>query len=111
MSSGWHRYILEYLGIPPIGDIGAGFPNPVANGADLLRFEDIDEPAIAESEDGLGNYSNYGIRTMLPADALYLGTANPMNLMTDLEDDKPEGGWELIKLFNSLKSYLPIVWR
>ena len=35
---------------------------------------------------------------MLSADALYLGTANPMNLMTALDDDLPEGGWELLRL-------------
>ncbi|MDQ1340547.1 MAG: hypothetical protein QG567_1704, partial [Campylobacterota bacterium] len=26
------------------------------------------------------------------------GMANPMNLMTDLTDNKPEGGWELIQM-------------
>jgi hypothetical protein len=47
----------------------------------------------------VGNYANYGIRTMVSTDsALYLGSANPMNLMTDRYDDRPEGGWELIKL-------------
>jgi uncharacterized repeat protein (TIGR01451 family) len=67
-------------------------------GADLYRFTDIDYPAVAESTDGVGNYANYGIRTMLAADVLYLGSANPMNLMTDPTDDRPEGGWELIRL-------------
>ena len=30
--------------------------------------------------------------------ALYLGMANSLNLMTDPKDNKPEGGWELIRL-------------
>ena len=74
------------------------FPEILDYGADLFRFSSANAPAVAESQDGLGNYSNYGIRTMLADDGLYLGTANPMNLMTDLSDDKPEGGWELIRM-------------
>ena len=35
---------------------------------------------------------------MISDDALYLGMANPMNLLTDPNDDLPEGGWELLKL-------------
>ncbi len=69
-------------------------------GADLWRIESSDgSGAIAEDLTGIGNYGSYGIRTMVSdADNLYLGMANPMNLMTDLTDDKPEGGWELIKM-------------
>jgi hypothetical protein len=67
-------------------------------GADLYWFWAAGFPAQAESTNGLGNYSNYGIRTMFVDDAFYIGTANPMNLMTDPADDKPAGGWELIKL-------------
>jgi len=29
---------------------------------------------------------------------LYLGTANPMNLMMNKENDKHLGGWELIEM-------------
>ena len=47
---------------------------------------------------GLGYYTNFVIWTMVADDFLYIGTANAMNLMTDLTDDKPEGGWELLKL-------------
>jgi hypothetical protein len=47
---------------------------------------------------GVGNISSYGVRTMVSDDALYLGMANPMNLLTDPNDDLPEGGWELIEL-------------
>jgi hypothetical protein len=68
-------------------------------GADLYRFTSSYQPAVPVSLSGVGNYTNYGIRTMVSTeDALYLGTANPMNLMTDPNDDKPEGGWELLKL-------------
>ena len=34
---------------------------------------------------------------MISSNALYLGTANPMNLLTDPNDGLPEGGWELIR--------------
>jgi len=68
-------------------------------GADLLRVPDSDTPGILESTNGLGNYTNYGIRTMVPAfEGLYVGTANPMNLLTDTLDDLPEGGWELLRI-------------
>ena len=66
-------------------------------GANLFRFPDSSSPAIAESVDGLGNYASYGIRTMISDDALYLGMANPMNILTDDKGDNI-GGWELIKL-------------
>lgn len=45
----------------------------------------------------MGNPSSYGIRTMLSSgDGLYLGMANPMNLLT--APGKPMGGWELIQV-------------
>jgi hypothetical protein len=80
-------------------------------GADLFVAKSAHERFILESNDGQGNYLNYGIRTMLPTqeetpndfcpqaldqDVFYLGMANPMNLATD--PNKPQGGWELIKL-------------
>ncbi len=68
-------------------------------GADLFRFANADSRAVPESQSGVGNYTNYGIRTMVAdEDAIYLGTANPMNLLTNTGDDKPEGGWELRSL-------------
>ncbi len=67
-------------------------------GADLLRFPATNHPAVPVSVAGVGNYTNYGIRNLLGDDALYVGTANPMNLLTDPKDDLPEGGWELIGL-------------
>jgi hypothetical protein len=69
-------------------------------GADLWVFPTSHQKALPLSRNGVGNYANYGIRTMVSTDsALYLGSANPMNLMTDRYDDRPEGGWELIKVF------------
>ena len=68
-------------------------------GADLWAFPRAGKPAAAVSTAGVGNYLNYGIRTMIPAGpTLYLGMANPMNLRTDPTDRAPEGGWELIQL-------------
>lgn len=68
-------------------------------GSDLYRFPSSTEPAVPENTDGFGNFANYGIRNMMIySDAIYLGTANPMNLLTNLEDEWPEGGWELIRV-------------
>ncbi|NOY58070.1 MAG: T9SS type A sorting domain-containing protein [Calditrichaeota bacterium] len=87
-------------------------------GADLFRFTSTDLPAIPESISGVGNYTNYGIRNMVSdGDSLYLGMANPMNLLTDLTDDKPEGGWELLKLSgepsnpNQILAMLKLFWQ
>jgi hypothetical protein len=61
-------------------------------GADLYRFHGSHRPAVAEDLGGLGNDTNYGIRTMVPGHgAFYIGTANAMNM-------HPDGGWELIQL-------------
>jgi hypothetical protein len=69
-------------------------------GADVWVFPAKNTKAQPLSRNGVGNYANYGIRTMVSTpSALYLGSANAMNLMTDRYDDRPEGGWELIKLF------------
>jgi hypothetical protein len=75
-------------------------PNPdeFVLGGDLFRFGSSGVPAIAEDDSGVGNWSSYGLRTVVSDDFLYLGMANPMNLMTDPDDDLPEGGWELICL-------------
>ncbi|HVV81554.1 MAG TPA: hypothetical protein VHE35_00700 [Kofleriaceae bacterium] len=64
---------------------------PFSFGADILRIPSSRGPAVLESVNGAGNFANYGIRTMAGSpDGLFLGTANPMNLM-------PEGGWEIIR--------------
>ena len=75
------------------------FGSPVGReGGDLWRFVDSNSPAVLESGNGVDNFSNYGIRTVISSDRLYLGTANPMNLLTDTNDGLPEGGWELLEL-------------
>ncbi len=68
-------------------------------GADLVRIPNSASPGFYENINGIGNYTNYGVRNMASNDALYLGMANPMNLLTDLTDEKPEGGWELIAMY------------
>ncbi|HAS82160.1 MAG TPA: hypothetical protein DCS43_05665 [Verrucomicrobia bacterium] len=66
-------------------------------GADLFCFANGDSAARAISRQGVGNPSTYGIRTMVSTpERLYLGMANPMNLLTD--PSKPLGGWELLAL-------------
>ncbi|MFM1885190.1 MAG: hypothetical protein RL026_347 [Pseudomonadota bacterium] len=80
---------------------GPTFPedNPLGYGADLMRFDDAHEPAEVASREGLGNFLNYGVRTMIgQGDTLYIGTANPMNLETLQNDSRPEGGWELLRV-------------
>jgi hypothetical protein len=68
-------------------------------GGDLWRFEDADTPAVPEDLHGLGNYTNWGVRTLIAdGDTIYAGTANPMSLLTDPTDNIPEGGWELLRL-------------
>jgi len=72
---------------------------PASYGADLWVFDQPHGPARPVDTTGLGNYLNYGIRSMVAdRSTLYVGTANPMNLRTDPGDDVPEGGWELIRL-------------
>lgn len=68
-------------------------------GADLFRIPAAQHLAVPVSIAGVGNFTNYGVRNMLSDDALYLGMANPMNLLTDPHDQMPEGGWELIGLY------------
>lgn len=68
-------------------------------GADLWHFMTPGSMAIPASSYGVGNNTNYGIRTMIVTNNgndLYLGSANPMNLLTD--PNQPLGGWELIRL-------------
>ena len=68
-------------------------------GADLFYFKDNNSPAVAVTKDGFGNYSNFGIRTMVANDSgLYIGVSNPFNILTNKNDNSPEGGFELRRL-------------
>jgi hypothetical protein len=63
-------------------------------GADLWRFNSSRVPAVPEDLTGVGNFLNYGIRSMITqgdGSALLIGTANPFNL-------EEEGGWEFRRL-------------
>jgi hypothetical protein len=87
-------YIVEYLTGQPFT---VTIPFPLGTyGADLWRFAGPQRQAVPVSLFGVGNQANYGIRNMLAADALYLGMANPMNLLT--AEGGPKGGWELLKV-------------
>ena len=66
-------------------------------GADLWYFPAANSPAFPESTAGVGNPASYGIRNMVTGPNLYLGMANPMNLLTD-PTVGPTGGWELLEL-------------
>lgn len=99
----WSSSLIERKKFPmpmkgwPLELLEMEFPEYV-EGADLFRISSAQTPAVPEDLEGIGNYFNYGIRTMLSDDALYLGMANPRNLLTDTTDQLPEGGWELIQL-------------
>ena len=97
-------------------------------GADLFVAKSADQPFTLESNDGVGNYLNYGIRTMLPSEPQTDGLADSLapqdfayktttqdfcnqtttqnifylgmaNPMNlETDPDKPQGGWELIQL-------------
>ena len=89
------RAVAALLGIP-VSSSQMQITLPMA-GADLYRFASPRQRATAVSTNGMGNPSSYGIRTMLSSnDGLYLGMANPMNLLTT--PGKPLGGWELIHI-------------
>jgi hypothetical protein len=82
-----------------MADLAAPPIDPALYGGDLWMFPSTSDKAVPISTTGVGNYLNYGIRNMIPdGPDLYLGTANPMNLRTDPDDDVPAGGWELIRL-------------
>ncbi|MFG2041489.1 hypothetical protein ACGFI8_25810, partial [Dactylosporangium sp. NPDC048998] len=97
-------YISRYApaGARPGVQAALGTPDPASYGADLWAFTDPQHAAKPIDTTGLGNYLNYGIRTMVAdGSAIYLGMANPMNLRTNKADNIPEGGWELIRLRTS----------
>ncbi len=51
------------------------------------------------SKNGLGNICNYGFRTMSSdKNGLYIGTANPRNMLPNPTNTPSYGGWELLKL-------------
>lgn len=72
---------------------------PRSPGADVVRFENAYQRVEFISKSGLLNFTNYGVRTLLKSRShpgLVFGMANPMNLLSDPDDNLPEGGWELI---------------
>lgn len=74
---------------------------PGLRGADLYQIPSGSRTVQAIDRSGLGNYTSYGVRNIVSDDQdLYLGMANPANLLTDKTDTLPEGGWELIRLNN-----------
>lgn len=79
------------------------FPPPATlkkdYGADLFALKGSDGPAVAITTDGLGDPGNFGFRSMeATPEGLYLGTANPYNLLYDPQDPLKSGGWELWRL-------------
>jgi len=117
-NSGWTTQPNKMSQTPKFGPSGFGDPNNryswtaivwngklywgtfknAANG-DLWRFNDTSNPAENVFNDGAGNALNYGVRTIVSDNCLWLGMANPFNLSTSLVDPLPNGGWELKKLY------------
>ena len=102
--------------ILPGGDFQLGPVNffnvfNITPGADLMFIQDPTTPAIPESLTGVGNFTSYGVRNMLASttadDSLFLGMANPMNLLTAASLGNHTGGWELIEL-NANPSATPV---
>ncbi len=88
----------DVSGISDIDDVIDGAATSGV-GADLWAFPAHGEPAMAVSLEGCGNPANHGVRNMVTTPfGLYLGTANSANLLTDPNDDLPDGGWELLRL-------------
>ena len=86
------------LFIGTLDSSGGSSPKP-EDGADLFVFENTNSAARAVTQHGFENYASYGVRTILADNSnLYLGMANPMNLMTSTNAGKPLGGWELLRL-------------
>lgn len=74
---------------------------PGLRGADLYQIPSGSRTVQAIDRSGFGNYTSYGVRNIVSdGQDLYLGMANPANLLTDKTDALPEGGWELIRLNN-----------
>lgn len=75
-------------------------------GADLYRFDNTTGYARPEALGGMGNIANYGVRAMVADEDLWVGTANPMNLLAGGQIGGPTstqlrptmGGWEVIRL-------------
>ena len=89
----------QAFGFPMHASISRHLPSGVHYGADLYRFPSARRAAEAISTDGLGNYRNYGIRNLISTPTgLYSGMSNPFNLLVDPDDDRYDGGWELIVL-------------
>jgi hypothetical protein len=90
-----NQWLFKELGQPVPIEIGTFFAFQNFGG-DLYFFQDSKTPAVPESTNGLGNYANFGARTLLSSGNLFVGTANPNNLLTGPLG--PKGGWELIEL-------------
>ncbi len=93
--------IPEYAAPTPLPNINELIP-PSTYGAFLYYFPSTSSKALPESENGVGNYLNYGVRNIIPytypngSISMFLGMANAMNLATT--GSGPFGGWELIEL-------------
>ena len=88
-------YVADKILPPALNDeIAATQSDPVDRARRRPDAVQVAERAHAKaiSRTGVGNPTNYGVRTMVAQPhRLYIGTANPMNLL-------PAGGWELRRL-------------
>lgn len=76
-----------------------GQPVPNDLGADLVQFTSTSIAGKSLTVTGGGNAVNNGFRTLVShPNGLFAGTATSANLLTDLSDSIPEGGWEFLKV-------------
>ncbi len=86
---------------------GGAVPNDL--GGDLLQMTSTSTPALVVSRTGLGNPVNMGLRTLVShSSGLYCGTATAANLLTDQNDNLPEGGWEVLQINTNAISPTPL---
>jgi hypothetical protein len=100
----------EFLAFAQGSTLTANLPfEPSKFGAALYYFADTSHGATAVSTNGLGNFLNYGVRSIIPysSSMFFLGMANPMNLATTGNTNvsgasclvaECRGGWELIEI-------------
>ena len=100
----------EFLAFAQDSALTTSLPlQPSRFGGGLYYFTDTSHGATALSPNGVGNFLNYGVRSIIPynSSTFFLGMANPMNLATTGNTNvsgascrvaECRGGWELIEI-------------
>ena len=75
-------------------------PAACSYGGDLYRLSSsLASRFVPVTSNGMGDVVTYGFRTMVTdSNTVYIGTANPRNLLANPTNGLPWGGWELLAL-------------